>query len=511
MPSQPLKGFSLFLLTIALGLGTFIQILDSSIANVSISYISGDLAVSVNQGTWVITSFAISNAIVLALTGWLSDQIGQVKLFVWSTFLFSITSWLCGLAWNLPVLIFFRILQGASAGALIPISQSLLLINYPQDKKGTALGFWGMVVIVAPILGPVIGGYITYNYRWPWIFYINIPIGFLSSWMAWYLLRDRETEVKHHPIDFIGLLLLIIGVSCLQIFLDKGNELDWLKSPAIRTLLVIWTVSFIYFIAWNFYSLHPVIDFTLFTDRNFVIGTLLSAIAFLMFFGSAVLLPLWLETQMNYTAFWAGIAVMPIGIIPLFLSTYVGRNVTRFDPRWMATFSFICFSGTFFWFSNLNTDVDLYHIMLPRFVQGLGVAFFFIPLLTIALSSIPNYCLASASGVFNFIRLVAGGGIGTALYVTIWDRREVYHHARLAESVTVYNPLTNQFYGMMEDLGITGHTANAVADSILSGQSYLLAVNDVFWLSGWTFLMLIPFVWLSKRVTSQTAAHALGE
>lgn len=511
MGHKPLQGFLLVLLTIAMGMGTFIQILDSSIANVSLSYISGDLAVSVNQGTWVITSFSISNAIVLALTGWLSDRIGQVRLFVWSTALFSITSWLCGLAWSLPALIFFRILQGASAGALIPISQSLLLINYPEDKKGTALGLWAMVVIVAPILGPVVGGYITYNYRWPWIFYINIPVGFFCSWLTWYLIGDRETEIKRHPIDFIGLFLLIIGVSTLQVFLDKGNELDWLKSPAIRVLLVVWIVSFIYFIAWNFYSLHPVIDFKLFTNLNFVVGTVLASLGFLMFFGSTVLLPLWLVSQMNYTAFWAGIAIMPIGVIPLFLSSFVGRNVSRYDPRWMATFSFFVFSLTFFWFSYLNTDADLLHIMLPRFVQGLGITFFFIPFLTIALASIPNQSLASASGVFNFIRLVAGGGIGTALYVTIWSRREVFHHARITESVTDYNQITNQFYLLLEGLEITGDKAHAVTDLLIMNQSYLLAVNDVFWLTGWTFLGLIPFIWISRRVKGQAAAHAIGE
>jgi DHA2 family multidrug resistance protein len=508
---KPLKGFSLFLITFSLGLGTFIQILDSSIANVSIAYIAGDLGVSVNQGTWVITSFSISNAIVLALTGWLSTRFGQVKLFVWSTILFSITSWLCGLAWNLPALIFFRILQGASAGGLIPLSQSLLINNYPEDKKGSALGFWGMIVIVAPILGPIIGGYITYNYSWPWIFYINIPLGFISAALTWYLLKDRESETKQDPIDTIALLLLVIGVSSLQVMLDKGNELDWLKSDFIRLLLIIVIISFIYFIAWNGYSNYPVIDFYLFKDRNFVIGTVLGAIGFLMFFGSTVLLPLWLVSQLNYTAYWAGIAVMPIGIIPVFLSSFVGKKTGEIDPRLMATFSFLCFSYTFFWFSNFTTNVSLYQIFLPRFVQGLAVTFFFIPLLTIALGSIPNKSLASASGVFNFIRLIAGGGVGTALYVTLWSRREVFHHTRLTEAVTVYNPQTIQFYDLLENLGIKGNQANQLTDQLLTAQSYLLAVDDAFWLSGWTFLLTIPLIWFSKRVKSDKKAIAVAE
>jgi DHA2 family multidrug resistance protein len=512
MQFKPLTGFSLILITLSLGLGTFIQILDSSIANVSIAYIAGDLGVSVNQGTWVITSFAISNAIVIALTGWLSDRIGQVKLFVLSTILFSITSWLCGLAWDLPILIFFRILQGASAGCLIPLSQSLLIHNYPEDKKGTALGFWSMIVVVAPILGPIIGGYITYNYSWPWIFYINIPLGFLSAGITWALLKERESETKQDPIDSVGLSLLILGISSLQILLDKGNELDWFKSPFIQLLLVITLITFVYFIAWNAYSCYPIIDFSLFKDRNFTIGTILGSLGFFMFFGSTVLLPLWLISQLNYTAFWAGVAVMPIGIFPLFLSPLVGKKAGIIDPRLMSTFSFICFSYTFFWFSGFNSDISLYQIMLPRFFQGIGLSFFFIPLLSITLSSIPNKSLASASGVFNFIRLVAGGGFGTSLYVTLWDRREVFHHARLTEAVTSFNPLTSQLYEILkDDLGINNGMTNQIVDHILVREAYLLAINDVFWLSGWTFLLSLPLIWASKRVKSRAETSITSE
>jgi DHA2 family multidrug resistance protein len=503
MPVKTLSPTTLILLTLALGLGTFIQVLDSSIANVSISHIAGDLGVSPTQGTWVITSFAISNGIVLAITGWLAARFGRVRLFIWSTTLFSITSWLCGLAWNLSVLVFFRTLQGASAGALIPLSQALLLTNYPEDKKGVALGFWSMIVIVAPILGPIVGGYITDNYGWPWIFYINIPIGFLSAWLTWMLIQDSPKEEKSKaPLDVTGLVLLTIGISSLQVFLDKGQELDWLNSLTIRTLIVSCLIAFTIFIPWNYYAKHPVMNFSYFQHRNFTIGTILGAVGFLMFFGSAVLLPLWLETQMGYTAFWAGVAVMPIGIIPLFLSSTIGKNVTRFDPRLMTTFSFICFGLTFFWFSTLTPSVSLFKLMLPRFLQGIGLSFFFIPLVTIALSPISNHELAGASGVFNFIRLIAGGGFGTALYVALWDRREIFHHSRLTETTTMYDPLTQQFY---ENLNLTLHLnqaeSNLILENLLSQQSSLLAINDVFWLTGWVFLACVPLVWLCKRNT----------
>ncbi|WP_075883154.1 DHA2 family efflux MFS transporter permease subunit [Candidatus Protochlamydia sp. W-9] len=504
MPVKTLSPAALIILTLALGLGTFIQVLDSSIANVSISHIAGDLAVSPNQGTWVITSFAISNGIVLAITGWLAARFGRVRLFIWSTSLFSITSWLCGLAWDLNVLILFRTLQGASAGALIPLSQALLLTNYPEEKKGVALGFWSMIVIVAPILGPIVGGYITDNYGWPWIFYINIPIGFLSAWMTGLLIQDPPHEGKSKvPLDLTGLLLLTIGISSLQVFLDKGQELDWLNSLTIRVLIVTCVIAFTLFIPWNYYAKHPVMNFSYFRHRNFTIGTILGAIGFLMFFGSAVLLPLWLETEMGYTAFWAGVAVMPIGIIPLFLSSTIGKNVSRFDPRIMTTFSFISFGLTFFWFSELTPSVSLFKLMLPRFFQGIGLSFFFIPLVTISLSPIPNHELAGASGIFNFIRLIAGGGFGTALYVTLWDRREIFHHSRLTEATTIYDPLTWEFYeNLKQSLSLSQPESNLILEDLLSAQSYLLAVNDVFWLTGWVFLACIPLIWLCKKNTT---------
>lgn len=512
MPPKALTGWSLFFLTIALGLGTFIQILDSSIANVSIPHMAGDLAVSPNQGTWVITSFSISNAIVLALTGWLSNRIGSVRLFVGSTALFSLTSWFCGLAWSLPALIFFRILQGASAGALIPLSQALLIMNYPEGKKGIALGFWGMIVIVAPILGPIVGGYITDNYGWPWIFYINLPLGFLSSWLTWILIGNGTPQtLQRTPIDLIGLLLLITGVSALQIFLDQGNDLDWFNSITIRILAVMTFIAFSFFITWNFYAIYPIINFDYFKHRNFVVGTLLSSLGYMLFFGSAVLLPLWLQTQMNYTAFWAGVAIMPVGLFPLFLSPLVGKILNRVDPRVLATFSFACFAASFFWFSTLNSFVGLYEIMLPRLFQGIGVSFFFIPLIAIALSPFNHADLAGASGVFNFIRLVTGGGFGTALSVTFWNRREIFHHARLTESFIPSQLTTSQFYEELNAINIHSGMTDEIVEQIITQQAYVLAINDIFYFSAWAFLVSIPFIWFCQRPQAEKLISATAE
>lgn len=495
-------------------MGTFIQILDTSIANVAIPFISGDLGASSEEGTWVITSFAVSNAIILPMTGFLSRRFSEVKLFVASTVLFSITSWLCGLAWNLPILIFFRILQGAAGGALIPLSQSLLLQLYPEERKGIALGIWSMVVIVAPIIGPILGGWITDNYGWRWIFYINIPIGLLSAYLTWLTIWTNDEVTTKDPIDYIGFVLLCIAVGALQILLDKGNQLDWFGSNAIVTLAIISFIGFFFFIPWNYYSPFPIVNFSFFKQKNFLLGTIITSLGYFVFFGSVVLLPLWLQTQMGYTATWAGLAVAPIGVFPLLLSLVVGHYVNTIDQRLVLTIGYFIFSFTFFWLSQFNTDVNFYHIVMPRLVQGIALAFFFIPLVTLSLSGIPNSELSSASGVFNFIRLLAGGGFGTSIFVTLWSRRENYHHSYLIESITPFNELSRQAFDFITDnLHLQSQNAKQLVDNIVTNQSYMLATNDVFWLSGWIFLIMIPFIWLcdSHLKHGIKPLHAIGE
>lgn len=507
---KPLQGIALVLMTIAVSLGTFIQILDTSIANVSIPTIAGDLGATPTQGTWVVTSFAVSNAIVLPLTGWIARRFGEVKVFVISTLLFTLMSWLCGLAWTLPILIVFRIMQGAVAGSLIPLSQALLIKNYPPDKKGLALGFWGMVVILAPILGPILGGWITYEYTWPWIFYINIPIGLTSAFLTWQLLKDRDTPTEITPVDYIGFALLFVGVSSLQVMLDKGQELDWFSSDAIVTLAIFAVVFLSYFVVWALYTPYAVVDMGFFKLRNFAIGTFLTSVVYLLFFGSMVLLPLWLQTRMGYTPFWAGVSVMPIGLFPLLLSSTVGKYVTIVDARWMGTISFVTLGLSFLWMSHFTTDVSLQYIFLVRFVQGFGIAFFFIPLLTIALSEVDNRQLAGASGLFNFCRLVAGGGFGTAIFVTLWQRREIFHYNRLGEAVTPFSQNTREVLDTLKTVGIEGEAARGVLDSILLPQASILAVDEIFYVCGWLHLILTPMIWLCNRPEAHEAI-VLGE
>ncbi|MHB9116877.1 MAG: DHA2 family efflux MFS transporter permease subunit [Burkholderiales bacterium] len=494
---EPLHGAPLVLLTLGLSLGTFMQVLDTSIANVSIPAIAGDMAVSPDQGTWVITSFAVSNAIALPLTGWLSRRFGEVRLFVISTLLFTLASWLCGLAPSLPLLIAFRVLQGAVAGPMIPLSQSLLLSHYPNDKKGLALALWSMTVVVAPILGPILGGWITDNINWPWIFYINIPVGLLSALLTWQILRQRETETASVPIDKLGLALLIVGIGALQIMLDKGNDLDWFKSPDILALAIVAAVALAFFVAWELTEKHPIVDLHLFTRRNFLVGVATLSIGYLVFFGNVVILPLWLQTQMGYTATWAGMAAAPIGILAVFLSPVVGRNLHKIDLRAWASFSFIVFAAGTFWNSHFNTDVTFEQLVVPRLVMGLGVSTFFIPLMSLTLSEIPPKMMASAAGLSNFMRILAGS-FGTSLSITLWDRRSTLHYSELAEHVTASAPATQDMLATLGQQGLTAPANYALLDHILQQQAVMRATNEIFWLSGMIFLGLMLVVWAAK-------------
>lgn len=503
----PLQGAPLILVTVALALGAFMQVLDTSIANVSIPAIAGDLAVSPNQGTWVITAFAASNAIMLPLTGWLARRIGEARLFALSTLVFSAASWMCGLAVNLPMLVFFRVIQGAVAGPMIPLSQSLLLANYPQEKKGMALALWSMTVVVAPVFGPILGGWITDNISWPWIFYINVPVGMIAAYVSWQILKERERPAERRPIDILGLVLLAVGVGSLQVLLDKGSDLDWFGSNVIVALAIIATVALSVLVVWELTEEHPVVDLHLFARRNFTVGVVAISLGYLTFFGSVVVFPLWLQTQMGYTATWAGLAAAPIGLLTLVFSPLVGRNLHKVDLRLLVTFAFLVFAFTSFWSADFNTGVDFFQLIMPRLIRGIGIAFFFVPLTAMTLSGIPDSLLASASGLSNFLRILAGS-FGTSLSITLWQRRETVHQSHLVDGVNPYNPISNEAIQHLHALGLSDHGALAVIARNITNQAVMLSTNDIFWLSGWIFLALMVFVWLARPPFGSGAADS---
>ncbi|MET0208252.1 MAG: DHA2 family efflux MFS transporter permease subunit, partial [Burkholderiaceae bacterium] len=492
----PLTGSALVLGTLSLSLATFMNVLDSSIANVSLPAIAGDLGVSPVQGTWVITSFGVANAISVPLTGWLTQRFGAVRLFTTSVLLFVLASWLCGFAHSLEMLVAARVLQGLVAGPMIPLSQTLLLSSYPKAKAGTALALWGMTTLVAPVVGPLLGGWITDNVTWPWIFYINVPVGLFAAGLTWSIYRHRETPTKKLPIDTIGLALLVLWVGSLQVMLDKGKELDWFASGQIQILAVLAVVGFAAFVVWELTEEHPVVDLRLFARRNFLFGAAVLSIAYGLFFGNVVLLPLWLQQHMGYTATAAGFALAPVGVLAILLSPVAGKKVSEWDPRVMASFAFAMFFVVLYMRSQFTTDTDLRTIMIPTVLQGAALAFFFIPLTTLTLSGIPPERIAAAAGLSNFVRITAGA-MGTSISTTLWENRAAMHHHHLAEHLALGDPVENQTIGTLQSLGMSYDQALAYLNRLVDQQAFTRAADDIFLASGFLFIILIAFVWLT--------------
>jgi MFS transporter, DHA2 family, multidrug resistance protein len=501
----PLTGAKLALGTVALSLATFMNVLDTSIANVSLPAIAGDLGVSPDQGTWVITSFGVANAISLPLTGWLTRRFGQVKLFSASVVLFVIASFLCALAPSLSLLILFRVLQGAVAGPMIPLSQALLLSSYPKNRAGMALAMWSITTLVAPVVGPVLGGWITDNISWPWIFYINVPVGIAAVFVTWAIYHRRETATAKVPVDAVGLGLLMIWVGAMQVMLDKGKDLDWFNSGAIVTLACVAVVGLAVFLIWELTEEHPIVDLSLFRGRNFTVATLAMLFAYGLFFGNVVLLPLWLQQYMGYTATLAGEVLAPVGFLAILLSPVVGRFNERVDPRIMVSISFAVFSLVLFMRAHFNTDATIGTLMLPTVIQGAGMAAFFIPLVSISLSGLAPERFPAASGLFNFARITAGS-FGTSITTTVWDRRATLHHAQLVERMNLGDPVTSQALGTLHAGGAGTEQSYFLVNRLVDSQAFMLSADDIFYVSALAFLGLIFLVWLAHPVRGAGAA-----
>jgi len=495
---QPLTGTAKVLGTLSLALATFMNVLDTSIANVSLSSIGGDLGVSTTQVTWVITSFGVANAIAVPLTGWLSQRFGAVRLFTASIVLFSIASLLCGLATSLQELILFRVIQGAVAGPMIPLSQALLLSSFSKAKAGTALAIWAMTTLVAPVLGPLLGGWITDNISWPWIFYINIPVGVFAAIVTWGIYSKRETQRRKLPIDGIGLGLLIIWVGALQIMLDKGQELDWFHSSTIIALAVVAVLVFSLFVVWELVdNPYPVVDLRLFKRRNFWTGTVALALGYGVFFGNVVVLPLWLQQYMGYTATEAGMLTAPVGIFALLLSPFVGRWVGKFDPRLLGTVAFLIFAISLYMRTGYNTQANFGFLVVPIIVQGAAVAFFFVPLVSLVLSGLTPARVPAASGLSNFARIVSGS-FGTSIATTLWDNRAILHHAQLTEYVGNSSAAAQGYVRTLQAGGLSLQQAGAAINRSIDVEAHLLAANDLFLASSILFLLMIGIIWLAR-------------
>lgn len=509
MAHPPLTGSTRVLGTLALSAATFMNVLDSSIANVSLPAISGDLGVSTVQGTWVITSFAVANAISVPLTGWLTQRLGQVRLFIGSVLLFVLASWLCGMAPNMTLLIAFRALQGFVAGPMIPLSQTLLLSSYPPAKAGLAMAMWSITTLVAPIMGPLLGGWITDNISWPWIFYINVPVGLVAAGATWLIYRDRETATRKLPIDTVGLALLVIWVGSLQLMLDKGKELDWFHSPLIIGFAVVSVVGLAFFLVWELTDEHPVVDLSLFKRRNFWAGSLALSVGYGLFFGNVVLLPLWLQQFMGYTATQAGMVMAPVGLLAIVLSPIIGLTISRVDPRIYASLSFVVFALVLWMRSHFTTQTDFATIMVPTIIQGIAMAGFFIPLVTITLSGIEPSRIPAASGLSNFTRITAGA-MGTSIATTVWEDRAAMHHAQLAEAINNGSPVAVETLRQLEAGGMSHQQALGVVNNLMTQQAFMLSTQEVFYGSAVLFLGLVAVVWLAGRPKGGASADAAG-
>ncbi len=497
MSEPQFRPASVGLTTFALSLATFMQVLDLTIANVSLPTIAGDTGTTVTQATWVITSFTVANAIALPLTGFLSRRFGEVRLFVLATMLFSATSALCGLALSMGMLVGFRALQGAVAGPMYPITQALLLSIYPTEKRPQALALIAMVTVVAPIAGPILGGWITENYSWRWIFFINVPIGIFASFMVWLQMHKRPEVTERPRIDYVGLITLVIGVASLQILLDKGNQLDWFGSSFIVTLAIVAAITLTIFVIWELTDPQPIVDLKLFRHRNFAAGTLALVLAYAAFFALNLIVPLWVQTQLGYTSEWAGFAAAPVGILPVILTPFVGRYGSRFDLRILASLSFLAMGLVSFYRAGFTTQVSFGDIAWAQFWQGLGVALFFMPVLTILLSDLETREIASGSGVATFLRTLAGS-FAASLTTYIWDRGAAVQHAVLGEHVNVYSPATRAAVSQLTQATGSTQGAYAVLNQAVSAQGFMVSTIDLFWMLGWLFLGLIGVMWFAK-------------
>lgn len=503
-----------WIIALAVTLATFMEVLDTSIANVALPHIAGSLSAGQDESTWVLTSYLVSNAIVLPLSGWLSSIVGRKRFYMGCVALFTISSFLCGFAPNLPLLIIFRILQGAGGGGLQPSEQAILADTFPPAKRGMAFAVYGIAVVSAPAIGPTLGGWITDNFSWRWIFFVNIPVGILSLTLTSRLIQDppylRRRKLSETKIDYIGLGFVALGLGTLQVILDKGQREDWFESQFIVWLTVISAASLIFVVFWEWYNKDPIIDLHLFRDRTFASSNFLMFMLGFALLGSTLLLPLFMQTLLGYTAERSGMALSPGGIAIMLLLPLVGFLLSRYSPRYLLVFGLTVLSFSLLHMTTFDLSVDFRTVMWARVFQGMGLAFLFVPINTAAYAFLPREKNNAASGLMNLARNI-GGSVGISVVTTMLARRAQFHQARLVENLSATNPkfqatlqgLSNTFQGAGAGPGSGAGTASQHAYALLQAnvvqQSTMLAYIDNFWLLGAVIFCLIPFVFLIKK------------
>jgi MFS transporter, DHA2 family, multidrug resistance protein len=499
-------------------LATFMEVLDTSIANVSLPHIAGSLSATVDESTWVLTSYLISNAIVLPLTGWLSMLFGRKRLFIGCVIIFTISSFLCGLAPNLPLLIFFRILQGAGGGGLQPISQAILVESFSRKKQGMAMAVYGMGVVVAPIIGPTLGGWITDSFSWRWIFFINVPVGVLAILMTVALVQDppyliRRTLQQGLKIDFIGLGLLSLGLGFIQVMLDKGQTDDWFGSRFIVACAVIGALGLIGVVVWELRQKEPLIDLRLFAQRNYSMATFMMFAMGVVMYGTTVLLPILLQTQMGYTAEWAGLVLSPGGIITLLVMPLVGRLLSKFQPRWLVVCGLMILAVGMFRLSVLSLQAGFWTFVATWTISRAGMPFLFVPINVMAFAYVPREKTNSATGLINLTRNL-GGSVGISLVAAAQNRMAQISQNNLSGDITAVNPLyavrLHNLQAAMQASGSAPTQAAQQAQALLYNellrQSAMVAYVNVFRLLAWLCVALIPLMFFMKAARQRGSA-----
>jgi len=503
-----------WIIALVVTLATFMEVLDTSIANVALPHIAGSLSAGQDESTWVLTSYLVSNAIVLPLSGWLSSIMGRKRFYMGCVVIFTMSSFLCGLAPNLGMLIVFRILQGAGGGGLQPSSQAILVDTFPHAKRGMAFAVYGIAVVTAPAIGPTLGGWITDDFTWRWIFFINIPVGILSLLLTQRLIQDppyfRRRKLSETKIDYIGLGFVALGLGTLQVILDKGQREDWFESHFIVWLSVISAASLIFVVFWEWNHKDPIVDLHLFRERTFAAANFLMFMLGFVLLGSTLLLPLFMQTLLGYTAERSGMALSPGGFAIMVMMPLVGFLVSRYSSRWLLLFGLSTLSWSLFHMTTFNLGVDFHMMITARVYQAVGMAFLFMPINIAAYAFLPREKNNAAAGLMNLARNI-GGSFGISFVTTMLARRAQFHQVQLVEKLNAANPqfqsalrgTTRMFAGGGAGPGSGGGSAMQHAYAIMQvnviRQATMLAYIDNFWLLAVVILCLIPCVFLIKK------------
>ncbi len=499
-----------WIIAITVTLATFMEVLDTSIANVALPHIAGSLSAGQDESTWILTSYLVSNAIVLPLSGWLSSIMGRRNFYMSCVALFTVSSFLCGLSPNLATLIFFRVLQGVGGGGLQPSEQAILADTFPPAKRGMAFAVYGIAVVTAPAIGPTLGGWITDNFTWRWIFFINIPVGIISILLTSRLIEDppyfHRRKIRETRIDYIGLGFVALGLGTLQVVLDKGQRDDWFESHFILMFSLIAAASLIFVTFWEWHQKDPIVDLHLFRDRTFGISNLLMFMLGFALLGSTLLLPLFMQTLLGYTAEQSGLALMPGGLTIMILLPLVGFLLSRYAPRWLLVFGLTMLSASLFHMTSFDLQIDFRTTAMARVLQAAGMAFLFVPINTAAYAFLPRDKNNAASGLMNLARNI-GGSVGISVVTTMLDRRSQAHLNYLSSNLSSANPA---FRSMLQgatrameahgaSAAFAGQQAYALIEGTLQRQATMLAYIDDFWMLGIAILLMIPTVFLMKK------------